>query len=536
MTGRESLTRCLTIVGSAAVLVAIVVAGVVLAITLFFSAADKANQAPTMGDTPLVIAAIGDSFMSGEGASAFFPGTDRVGRNQCRRTNKSYPFLVARALTLPEGFDGVALTTAACSGATTTNVIPFTDIRCTDALFPDGCPSPQYEYAADGSFEPTYQIEHVPENANVVLVMVGAGDAQLVDILALCAGAVDSCRPLVIPWLEALGGVLAWRLQAVYESVAAKAHNAHIFAVTYPTLHFRDACGRTKLDQDETEFLTDEFIPALNRNVELAAAAAGIHTIDLTESFAGHRLCQPRRPDGNRPRPAVNAFQIRPVRSITWKLSNWFHGSFHPNEYGHELMADAAVREIDAVLAGAPDEGTRRRTPTDAVDAAEPGPTHLAATAGFTAAPPGDYAFENSSPCDTQLVQNRTAPRPTASTFRIAAADAGTSVCFRPLDGTWTAAAAEGDGFDVPLAAHGSDGFGGWHEILYQSGGQWVRITVVAPSGPGTASLPLARAWLWPWMVTFGQIVAHPLIFATLIALIVGGALMWCTRRERPET
>lgn len=159
MNERPSLTRCLAIAGGAVVVAGVFVVGMVLGITLFVSEADKANPAPSTGDSPLAIVAIGDGYMSGEGAGAFFPGTDRPGQNECRRTSTSYPYLVARLMKPPDPYDGVALVSAACSGAGTANVIPFEDLPCTEDIFPDGCARPQFEYAADGRYAPAFQID-----------------------------------------------------------------------------------------------------------------------------------------------------------------------------------------------------------------------------------------------------------------------------------------------------------------------------------------------------------------------------------------
>ena len=85
----------------------------------------------------------------------------------------------------------------------------------------------------------------------------------------------------------------------------------------------------------------------------------------------------------------------------------------------------------------------------------------------------------------------------------------------------------------IPLAAHDSNGFSGWHEALYLSDGEWIRLVVVAPSDANAAYLPLARAWLWGWVVVVGGIVLHPVIFVTLVMLAIAGSLMWCTRRPK---
>lgn len=61
------------------------------------------------------IVALGDSYISGEGAARFFPGTDHPGSNECRRAATAYPYLVAEAL-------GASLTFVACSGARTSHL------------------------------------------------------------------------------------------------------------------------------------------------------------------------------------------------------------------------------------------------------------------------------------------------------------------------------------------------------------------------------------------------------------------------------
>ncbi len=507
----------MAIVGSGAVLMAIFVAGLVLGITLFFSEADKSNQDPSNGDNPLKIAAVGDGWMSGEGAAAFFPGTDRPGQNQCRRTSTSFPYIAARMLELPGEYDGVAVQSFACSGATTRNVIPFEGLECTDEGFPDGCPAPQFERRADGRRDPAYQVERVSTDTDVVLVMVGAGDVQLQDVIALCTSAHDPCASVAGPWAESFGSVLEWRLTATYAAIAEQAPSAQIFAVTYPDPFYRETCGRTRLAQDEIEFLSGTFISHLNDGITNAASAAGVRVIDLTEALVGHRLCQPDDADGLRPTPAVNSFQIRPVRGITSKLSSWFHGSFHPTEYGHVLMAEKVAENVEGALEGG---GRSRVNPTIVPASFRTGPD--------------EFPYQSESPCGEVSVSQRTEPRPAGNTFSIADVDAGTTVCYRAVADRWSSVSAVDGDVVVPLDAAGRNGFGGWHEVLFRSGSEWTRLTVVAPADSGTSHLTLGRAWLWTWLVVVGGIVGHPVIFVTLVALVLTGALMWCTRRKRP--
>ena len=521
MTERPSVTRCLATLGGGLVVAAVLFVGVVLAITLVFSEADKSNQSPSTGESPLKVVAVGDSWISGEGAAAFFPGTDRPGRNQCRRAGTSYPFLVARMVTPSTGHDGVKLISVACAGARTTNVIAFDDLACSDEWFPDGCPQPQYEYDADGRFGPKYQIDEVPGDAHVVLVSIGAHDAQLDDVIALCAETEESCRPLVQPWLDALDSSMQWRFRRVFAAITAQAPDAAVVAMTYPIPLFREACGSTRLDQDETDFIIESFIPRLNELVETAAHTEGVRVVDLEEVLEGHRLCQPDGPDGDRPEIAMSAFQVQPVRGITWKLSNWFHGSFHPNELGHELIAERVAREVNGLLAN-PGE--------HAATSPRPGTTPT-----FVAGAPGVSLVESDSACGDHPMQSRTMARPIKSEVSLSDVDGSSTVCYRPISGSWKSVNVKSaEEITVPLAAHDTDGYGGWHEILYETNSSWVRLVVVAPAGSDTASLPLARAWLWPWLRAVAGIVVHPVILVTLIALAIGGSLMWCSRRRRP--
>ena len=91
------------------------------------SSADPADEPVLRADRgggALRIVALGDSYMSGEGAGTFFRGTDRGRSDACRRAPTAYPVRVARALAArpPARYDGACLTFVACSGARTWNI------------------------------------------------------------------------------------------------------------------------------------------------------------------------------------------------------------------------------------------------------------------------------------------------------------------------------------------------------------------------------------------------------------------------------
>ena len=63
--------------------------------------------------------AMGDSFMSGEGAPTYFKGTNTKGKNQCRRAPTSYAarLVGSHAAVVPDH-----LVFLACSGAVAVNI------------------------------------------------------------------------------------------------------------------------------------------------------------------------------------------------------------------------------------------------------------------------------------------------------------------------------------------------------------------------------------------------------------------------------
>ena len=465
---------------------------------------------------------VGDSYASGEGAPAYFSGTDQHGRNECCRTSTAYPYQMLPLLNAPTGHDGFELISVACSGARTTNLVPFAGVECNATVFPDGCPQPQYLLRPDGEPNAGYQIDDVPADADVVLVQAGAGDAQLIDIMAVCAATRDACNPPVVAWLDALDDVVGWRLEHVFEAIKARAPNADVIAVTYPSLLWTEQCGATRLDQGETDLLVKSFVPQLNETIRRAATTSGVRIADVEDALVGHELCRPPGPDG-RTEPAATGIRMRPIRGISWKLMSWFHGSFHPNQLGHELLAPRVAETVNAALAVHRTRPTRPSRPPVVPEAAT-----------FSSGPSLPALYENTSPCQTRAVFHATVARPPEPELSLRA-DAGTIVCVRSMTSRWQSIEVDTRELNVPLVDHDRDGFGGWHEVLYRVNGSWERIVVVAPSGSDTASEAFARAWGWRWVRTLAGVIVQPLISVTLIAFVVAGRLMWCRRKPSPR-
>lgn len=141
---------------------------------------DDNDPSPVRDSAAPLMVALGDSFMSGEGAERYLPDTD-VPANRCHRATSAHPYLVAKQL-------GMWLVSAACSGATTED---FT--------------SPQHETSPRSTYGGVAQLDALdapritpdadvePGLPAVVLVGIGGNDAEFGDIVRSCLD--TDCRP-----------------------------------------------------------------------------------------------------------------------------------------------------------------------------------------------------------------------------------------------------------------------------------------------------------------------------------------------------
>lgn len=293
-----------------------------------------------------VLAALGDSFMSGEGAPRFFAGTNDKDDNECRRSPTAYPLLVAERL-------GSTVAFVACSGARAEHLVrrgqyPHEPIRL-PGLTPDGADLParlsQVEHLA-------WISEQVGETPNPVLVSIGGNDALFGHIATTCVLPGD-CSVLGQRWLDHLAEVEAI-LDAAYAALRAAlddtASGRPVVVVPYPNPINPDGCSWSALTDDEHRFLHG-FTGELNAIIRSAAARAGFHVLDdMERAFSDRRL---RLCDDTASRVGVNFLAANPVTGLIRQRANpinWFHNSLHPNPRGHEAMADT----LEAWLAANP--------------------------------------------------------------------------------------------------------------------------------------------------------------------------------------
>lgn len=296
-------------------------------------------------DAAVRVLALGDSFMSGEGADVYLDGTNEVGadRNECRRAPTAYAYRIAERL-------GYGLDFVACSGATTADLVrcgPMAtgDLRCR--------PPAEWADATRGDVAGALpQLAHLePERlaeVDVVLLQIGGNDVGFSTIVKACL-LPRSCAERAEQWyanVAALETTLVDTYLTVRRAVGAE---TPVVVVPYP--HVVDADDRCAagLDRSEYEFI-ESFTAALDDTIARAAATAGVTVwAEGADVFAGHRLCD--EDDGAR--VAVRHLHLDPPNGaplVRMAPATWVHNSMHPNPFGHGLIADRLAPVVQAAV------------------------------------------------------------------------------------------------------------------------------------------------------------------------------------------
>src|SRR6266404_7242459 len=128
--------------------------------------------------------ALGDSYISGEGAFQYLQGTDTA-NNQCHLSLISYPLLIGQAL----NYD--AYHSVACSGATTDDIVNASNTYSGQLVHK----APRQSYSNNeidsvlSNFQPGYidQLDFVKQyQPKVVTVSIGGNDIGFSDRLRSC--------------------------------------------------------------------------------------------------------------------------------------------------------------------------------------------------------------------------------------------------------------------------------------------------------------------------------------------------------------
>jgi lysophospholipase L1-like esterase len=249
-----------------------------------------------------VLAALGDSYSSGEGNPPFDPAADG-----CDRSAQAWPLLAAAKLRWKA-------TNLACSGAQTANVV--------DTPFKGQPP----QVAALAALRP---------RPDVVTITIGGNDAGFANVLGACfSPAIPDCAGIVEAAEVGILTVLPGRLADTYRAVEAAAPKAKLVVVGYPRLVPADqsdvtGCGSALTDAERQAL--NHAADVLNAVIAVEAWLAGARYVDVSRTLAGHELCT----------------------SDSWLVPLTAAGAGHPNLEGQQAIAHRVAPALKRALSSA---------------------------------------------------------------------------------------------------------------------------------------------------------------------------------------
>jgi hypothetical protein len=305
------------------------------------------DELTTVGSNTVVV--LGDSYMSGEGASTYFKGTNDAGGNQCRRAPSAYGVGIA---TSSHHFNQVVF--LACSGARTYHVIAAEDGNHTRVQ----------------AGEPATQIEQIKRlkqrnpgfRPALVLVGLGGNDAGFATLGEMCLapGDCSTQRGLFednLPEVERA-------LLATFSSLKRVLPGVPILAVPYPQpIADRNRCDGIALTRSERDFIRD-FVDRLDGAMQSAANRAGIgYVAAMKDSLQAHnlQLCAVRKSAAGI--NFVDVLSVNGLASQRFNPARWIHNSLHPNERGHAAMLDTLGTWLDGNRSTLEELATRSAQP-----------------------------------------------------------------------------------------------------------------------------------------------------------------------------
>ena len=327
------------------------IAAVIGAVTLMGVTSESAKKPPDLTPKPAdsrVLVALGDSYMSGEGADVYYSEQVDLRRkthdNHCNRAPTAWAAMAGRTpatAARPErDFDSVAF--LACSGARTFHVrhlrspIPKVPQHRRTQYNEPGPQLDQVETLKKGlggdAFDPS-----------LVVVSLGGNDVGFSTIGATCLAPGDCIEQRDL-WEDNLDSVRS-ALEATYDEIREEFPHSPILVVPYPApIYTNEAgqpvrCKQVALSAKDLQFIV-EFVPKLNKKIHEAADAKRFHYLAEMERALARARLQLCDPDNNG-RPGLNFIGLRSVGGIAeerFNPKNWYHNSLHPNERGHAAM------------------------------------------------------------------------------------------------------------------------------------------------------------------------------------------------------
>lgn len=290
--------------------------------------------------------ALGDSFSSGEGAYNYRDGTDSS-TNRCHVSAESYPFLVGATAGLGD-YHSVACSGAKLKDLVSANEDKYDKYDAQSKGLSDRASSDEIY----SSFLPGYRLQRNfirRSMPSVVTLTAGGNDIGFGDIVQRCAS-YDTCYQYREEREQLLNSIDAQydRLVQLYDDLSNEAgrDRVRIYVLGYPMLvdPGGNCAANVHLNQGELYF-ANELVMYLNHVIQAAAQRAGVVYVDVSEALVGARLCE-----ADSSGLAVNGLTLgNGAPSVTGPLGPLASESYHPNSYGHQLLAQALVAKTQSL-------------------------------------------------------------------------------------------------------------------------------------------------------------------------------------------
>lgn len=351
-----ALVATLGVIGAFFVLPGETVLGaVLLGLVVVWVAEDTDFAVPDADSGGGWVVALGDSYISGEGAPVFFEGTNSPSSNECRRAPTAYPQVVGDYLQK-------SVRSFACSGAVIRDL--------TSAQSADGAGEGDH----DGQGLPR-QLDALSEwlddpeqpTVDLVLVSVGGNDSGFGDVIEACLTPGADCTEVEDAFIQRVSGLsenLVDLYQQVIDTVDGAGPNGgqpRILVTPYPDPIGPAGVGCSLVLAPEEAPFIRRFRDALNEQIaDAVEATVGIEQAPSAPALTGHELCSDE--------PFVNWLLLSPPDGEFFAAVNplrWINGSLHPGIGGHCVTALYVLDTWDAQTA--PDALDGCRFPSESV-------------------------------------------------------------------------------------------------------------------------------------------------------------------------
>ncbi|HEX7368637.1 MAG TPA: SGNH/GDSL hydrolase family protein [Candidatus Saccharimonadales bacterium] len=321
-----------------------------------FKAARFTVTAPGQQSRGLDYLAMGDSYISGQGAFVYRDGTDTAD-NPCHVSDLAYPFIIGAELPQMNSYESVA-----CSGAKTKDItgngVANYNSNPEQGAQSKGMSGTSYDDDIYSNFLPGYrtQINFVKKyQPRIVTLSVGGDDIGFANIVKNCVTPAhtnpgDTCYDSYAERLslaETVAGIYK-DLQDTYKAILDDDPGVQLYVVGYPQVAVEGNCAlNVHLNSQEIAF-SQQLINYLDWTIQQAADSEGVRYVDVQNALIGHRLCETKSSD-----VAVNGFT---VGNDSGALGVNFIGaeSYHPNQLGYRLLAQAILQQTSNLSAPMP--------------------------------------------------------------------------------------------------------------------------------------------------------------------------------------